>query len=238
MENLAKIISPIAQVAGPVMQGWGTVSNIIQGQRQGQLQQAALAQQQQLAQLAANPALLSARIRSLQQPLSASLTQDVGNQVQGYLMERGLGLSPNIQAAVLGQALAPYSIQEQQLAQQAAFEPYQIGTYATEAAGRTFPPPANTAGLWDKLAGLTQPPAPDPGPVWADLGRWPSSVPHPGGSPMPDVTPPNIQFPGQPQFPDITYPTYTPGVGMPPYASTAPTFPTDPTNIWGNNFGG
>ena len=55
-----------------------------------------------------SPAQLSQMISQLIQPLNAGLTQSVGNNVSGYLAERGLSEAPGIQAATLSQALAPY----------------------------------------------------------------------------------------------------------------------------------
>ena len=54
------------------------------------------------------------------QPLSKGLTSNVGNQVQGYLGERGLSMSPTITADVESQALAPFVQQNQQTGIQAA----------------------------------------------------------------------------------------------------------------------
>jgi hypothetical protein len=70
----------------------------------------------QVLQYQKNPALAAQKIAQMTQPLSQGLTQDVGNNVQGYLGERGLSGSPNITASVLAQALAPYQQQNQQLA--------------------------------------------------------------------------------------------------------------------------
>lgn len=63
-----------------------------------------------------NPEKSAALVRSMTQPLNQNLVQDVGNQTQAYLAERGLSESPQISQAVLSQALAPYEQQNQQTA--------------------------------------------------------------------------------------------------------------------------
>lgn len=66
--------------------------------------------------LANNPEKSAAAVRSMTQPLNQGLVQDVGNQTQAYLGERGLSESPQITEAVLSQALAPYEEQNQRTA--------------------------------------------------------------------------------------------------------------------------
>lgn len=87
-----------------------------------------------------NPAAAAAEVRSLTAPLSMGLTENVGNQVQGYLAERGLSQSPNITAATLGEALAPYQQQNQQ---QALQEFYSL----LNPAGATYAAPSNMGDL-------------------------------------------------------------------------------------------
>ena len=65
-----------------------------------------------------NPQLMQNEITKLTQPLDQNLTAAVSNQVQGNLGAQGLSQSPNIQASVLAQALAPYAQQNQQIAAQ------------------------------------------------------------------------------------------------------------------------
>lgn len=94
-----------------VTTGFGLVSNIMATQQQ----QSAL---NRISSYQKNPAKAAQVINSLTQPLSLGLTEDVGNNVQGYLAERGLSGSPNITSSVLAQALAPYQQQNQQQAMQ------------------------------------------------------------------------------------------------------------------------
>jgi hypothetical protein len=145
------ILKPIVGLAG-------VASNVAQGIRNWGLQSQAINQANQLQALASNPTAMAARIRAAQQPLSQGLVSDVTNQVQGQMAERGLALSPSIMNQVMGQALGPYQMQEQQLAMQSVMDPYQMAIAALQGAGRLTPPPANTAGLWGQFAPGAQTP--------------------------------------------------------------------------------
>ena len=107
-----------------------------------------------------HPEAAAARIRSMTQPLSMGLTQDVGNEVQGYLGERGLSGSPNITGSVLAQALAPYYQQNQNTAANAFGE-------LINPAGARFQNPIDMGSLlklWQPAANVTVPGIPtDPG---------------------------------------------------------------------------
>lgn len=92
----------------------GGISNIFATNRQNDLINQEIKAQKDIQSLATDPAKLSARIAALEKPLDASLVQNVGNEVQGYLGQRGLGQSPAIAEQILSQALAPYKLQEQQ----------------------------------------------------------------------------------------------------------------------------
>jgi hypothetical protein len=101
------------------------VGSIFTGIANSQAQSSAQSEQQRLNALQ-QPGAAAKAIESNEQPLSQGLTQGVGNEVQGYLAERGLSESPAIQASQLSQALGPYQLQEQQLAENATFSPYGI----------------------------------------------------------------------------------------------------------------
>src|SRR5581483_6805237 len=68
------------------------------------------------------PADISSMTNQLEQPLSQNLTNVLTNQIQAQLAERGLAQAPGIFANELAQSLAPYQIQEQQMAQDALFK--------------------------------------------------------------------------------------------------------------------
>lgn len=231
MEALTGVVNaagPFLKLAQPLIQGFGVVSNLIQGHRQSGLQSTAINNVNQLSQLANNPQAMAARIRALQQPLNQGLVSGVGNEVQGYLAERGLALSPAIQSQVMAQALGPYQVKEQELAQQAAFAPYQELGYLTNAAQHSGPGIANTQGLWDALsklpvgsgAGVPQisPSANLPGqayptympnpptPYNPNLPSYENPIPYDRVDPFAgsiDATPPTIQFPGADQLPNL-----------------------------------
>jgi hypothetical protein len=62
------------------------------------------------------PEQLSGMVSRAEQPLSQDLLQNVGNLVQADMGTRGLSESPGIFASTETQALAPYKLQQQQMA--------------------------------------------------------------------------------------------------------------------------
>jgi hypothetical protein len=92
----------------------GETGNIISGVQKGREISALTNEQKRLLNM--SPESLSALVARGTAPLSAGLTQSVGNQVQGDLAERGLAEAPGIYAATESQALAPYQQQNQQIA--------------------------------------------------------------------------------------------------------------------------
>ena len=143
---MSDALSGIMKFIQPAIQGTGVIGNLISGQRNAGVQQEAINRQKQLDQLASNPSQLAARIRALQQPLSQGLLSGVGNDVQGYLAERGLSQSPAIQTQILAQALGPYQLQEQQLAQNAVLAPFEVGNNVPPST--LLAPGADTSGFW------------------------------------------------------------------------------------------
>jgi len=87
------------------LMGGGFLANFLQNQQRNKIINAMT-----------NPNQLAARVAAAEQPLSTGLTQGVGNQVQAFLAERGLGQSPTVAAEVETQALAPYKLAQQQAA--------------------------------------------------------------------------------------------------------------------------
>jgi hypothetical protein len=65
-----------------------------------------------------SPEALAGLVSRAEAPLGQDLLQSVGNTVQADMASRGLAESPGIFAATEAQALAPYKIQQQQLALQ------------------------------------------------------------------------------------------------------------------------
>lgn len=144
--------------------GFGLIGNIMAQQQQ----QSAV---NRITSYQKNPAKAAAAINSLTQPLSLGLTQDVGNNVQGYLAERGLSGSPNISASVLAQALAPYQQQNQQTAEQEFFQ-------LLNPLGAQYGKPQNMTNLFSQFN-----PIPGVGtPTFPGGGGYPSGS---GGGPYP-----------------------------------------------------
>ena len=90
--------------------------------------------------LANNPEASAAAIRSMTQPLDQGLVQNVGNQTQAYLAERGLSESPQISESVLSQSLAPYEQQNQQTAMNEYYRNLALGLQASNPALLPYEP--------------------------------------------------------------------------------------------------
>lgn len=193
--------APILSKAAPIVTGgMGLLSNIHQGQQQGKVQNVAVQNQQMLAELAKNPALLAQRIQQLTQPLSQGLVKSVGNNVQGELAERGLAMSPNIYGDVFAQSLAPFQQQEEQRALEALMTTLGLGNQATATATGTLPPASmtDTSGMWQKLMEMF----PQRNPFGVSSTRnIPTAGPDVTGTQIPSITLPEMgsggtQFPG------------------------------------------
>jgi hypothetical protein len=103
MGNLGKIL--LTGLAGS-----GIVGNVLQSIQQSQQ----LNKVKSIESL--TPQQLAAKVSAATQPLSAGLTQEVGNIVQANMAERGLAQAPGIFAAEEAQTLAPFYQQNQQTA--------------------------------------------------------------------------------------------------------------------------
>jgi hypothetical protein len=124
----------IGNILKTFLGGSGIIGNFISQQQQQQALNQELKYQK-------NPSLAAAKISQLTQPLSSGLIQDVGNETQGYLAERGLAESPQQSQAILGQALAPYVQQNQNTATQEFFN-------LLNPAGAKFAPQTNLASIF------------------------------------------------------------------------------------------
>jgi hypothetical protein len=74
--------------------------------------------QQQLAAMnfAQDPAAMMQRIRAFEQPLSHNLIHSIMRDINPSIAARGLATSPGMTQQITAEALAPYELQEQQLA--------------------------------------------------------------------------------------------------------------------------
>lgn len=131
------------------MAGSGSIGNILANRSRNQVLSKEMAQMDALNKL--TPAQITAGISSLQQPLSGNLINNVTNMTQGKLAERGLSQAPGIFGTEIAQGLAPYQLQEQQLAQDAYFKKLGLPISARPSPFGPFPQTTNTSQLWQSL---------------------------------------------------------------------------------------
>jgi hypothetical protein len=203
IKDMGSSTMPLWQkIAGLGAGGAGTIGNILASNKRNQVLQQELDVQKQLMGL--TPSAMAAGASQLERPLSAGLTSSVGNAVQGYLAERGLSQAPGIQATTLAQGLAPFKMQEQQLAMNAFLQ--KLGLPA-QAAARFLPTPGSID-LSKLFQGLFSKPDPSgsifrgaPQPTMQQLdpngGNWqmPSGVDTNGLPPM-SMQPPDVSGSG------------------------------------------
>lgn len=127
----------------------GTIGNI----QANRTRNSVLKQQMDYTRMLQNmtPAEMIKQITALERPLSQSLISNVGNTVQGQLGERGLSQAPGIYASSLAQGLAPYQLQEQQMAQDAFFKKLGLPISSRPSPFGPFPATTNTSQIWQAL---------------------------------------------------------------------------------------
>jgi len=90
-----------------------------------------LQQQQNAANLALNPNAMANQILGYQQPLQQNLLNSIMENIGPTIAAQGLGTSPGMTEQILGEALGPYQLREQQiaanLASQGVMMPYELG---------------------------------------------------------------------------------------------------------------
>lgn len=128
----------------------GTVGNIQANQARNKVLSSEMSQMNTLNNL--TPAQIASGTQSLEVPLSNNLVSSVGNTVQGQLASRGLSQAPGIYASSLAQGLAPYQLQEQQMAQQAFFQKLGLPITARPSPFGPFPQTTNQNQLYQALA--------------------------------------------------------------------------------------
>lgn len=131
------------------MAGSGSIGNILANRSRNQVLSKEMQQMDVLNKL--TPAQITSGISSLQQPLSGNLINSVTNATQGKLAERGLSQAPGIFGTEIAQGLAPYQLQEQQLAQDAYFKKLGLPISARPSPFGPFPQTTNTSQLWQSL---------------------------------------------------------------------------------------
>ena len=166
MSNLFSSGGPLTKMLPAILAGTGILGTV--GNIQGNAaRNAVLNQQMALTKKYASltPAQISSGITGLEAPLSKDLTNTVGNTVQGQLAERGLSQAPGIFASSLGQGLAPYQLQEQQLAQDAFFKALGLPISSRPSPFGPFPQQTNTTGIWQQLLKNQVNPSSGPNPI-------------------------------------------------------------------------
>jgi hypothetical protein len=78
------------------------------------------------ARLGMNPAALASLINRTTRQLSPQLINSVTRATTPGIAERGLATSPGMSQQIIAEALAPYQLQEQQMAQTDVFQGMQI----------------------------------------------------------------------------------------------------------------
>lgn len=114
LTSVGSFISSDAKPLTSLLSLAGAGTNLFSGIQQVQQQQQLEGAQKYVANLVQNPAKMNAAAAAYTQPLTAGLTEDITNQVQGNLAERGLGSTPAAFTQQLTQALAPYIQNNQQ----------------------------------------------------------------------------------------------------------------------------
>jgi hypothetical protein len=112
----------------------GTGSNIYSGINNAVNTSNYNSTQSYIQNLVKNPTALAAASAKLQQPLSAGLTDEVTNQAQAQMAERGLGGSPAAMTSAVTQSLAPYIQQNQSTAMQTLMQSLGLGSSAKPSA--------------------------------------------------------------------------------------------------------
>lgn len=148
--GLAGFLKAIAPYAGLGSAGMGVIGNIQANSARNSVLNAEMARMNAYNRL--TPGQVATGISQLERPLDSNLLHSVGNAVSGQLAERGLSQAPGIQAEALAQGLAPYQLQEQQLAQQAFFQKLGLPIQAQPSPFGPFPQTTNTNQLWQALS--------------------------------------------------------------------------------------
>jgi len=144
---LAKLFqSPLLKVG---LAGSGTLGNILANRSRNQVLNQQIGYTKYLQNL--TPDQVTRMISQYQKPLSSNLINNVTNTVQGQMASRGLAQAPGIFSQGIAQGLAPYEVQEQQLAQDALFKKLGLPISSKPSPFGPFPQTTNTSQLWQSL---------------------------------------------------------------------------------------
>jgi hypothetical protein len=148
--GFAGFLKGIAPYAGLGTAGAGLIGNIQANSARNSVLSAEMNRMNAYNKL--TPADIANQTQQLEQPLNSNLVHNVGNAVSGQLAERGLSQAPGIQTQALAQGLAPYQLQEQQLAQQALFQKLGLPISAQPSPFGPYPQSTNMSQLWQALS--------------------------------------------------------------------------------------
>lgn len=93
--------------------------------------------EKKIADISMNPQLLNQRIAQFTKPLSQNLIHSVSRAVAPSIAERGLAQAPGMTDQIIGEALAPYELQEQQMGTNLALQSFQPVQQYAEGFGTT-----------------------------------------------------------------------------------------------------
>jgi hypothetical protein len=129
--------------------GLSAIGNIQANNAKNKVLSSEMAQMKALQNL--TPSDISKGTMALEQPLSNNLINNITNTTSANLAARGLSQAPGIQAQAIAQGLAPYQLQEQQLAQDAFFKKLGLPISARPSPFGPFPQTSNVSQLWQAV---------------------------------------------------------------------------------------
>jgi hypothetical protein len=139
--------------AAPALEGGAAVSgmfgNIMNMIQRGQQTDKLNAAEKKFTSM--TPEQLSGLVTRAEQPLGQDLLQNVGNLVQADMGTRGLSQAPGVWAAEETQAIAPYKLQQQQMALQLIMKQLGLPIEYAQAILQSMGGPANIAPLLQLL---------------------------------------------------------------------------------------
>jgi hypothetical protein len=178
--SLGGIFKTAAPALGGVTAGAGLIGNIINSITRGKQISNLESAENKFANL--TPEKLAGLVSRAEQPLDASLVQNITNLTQADMASRGLSQAPGIFAAEESQTLAPYKLQEQQNALQLIMKQMGLPIEYADAILRSVGPNADISRILAMLMNQNNP-APGGG------GGGGNQVPNTSGIPssVPDI---------------------------------------------------
>ena len=199
--SIGTFMKPLASLLQPIMGVMGLVNNMRQSSAINSEVGMMEKQQKENQALFNNPALLAAKIRATETPLSKGLVDDVQQATNANLASQGATTAPYYQSYVSQRALAPYAMQEQQIAVSALMRMMGLPfDQATQLASTLASNKSDNAGFYQWLLQQGAP---------SNTGFDPGIVDTPNTNPPSAPAPP-------PDAPNVDYPPYNP-LGLPAF---------------------